>query len=126
MDRLKLVVSALGLVLIVALIYLFTAFGQYQTLNNEYAGYLDIGFERNGFILCDGGNRWAISGSKRNDIHDMYAALKNDEPITVYAVVNGTVSEEGGYGHMRSYERELQVSNIVSMSTSRPAQCQSL
>tara|TARA_B110000116_G_C16211333_1_gene305233 strand:+ start:61 stop:441 length:381 start_codon:yes stop_codon:yes gene_type:complete len=123
MNGIKVVVASLTVGLFAVLIYLFSAFGQFQTSNNEYIGYINIGFEMNSFHLCNGEGEWNLSGMKRNDVRELYHALKSDSNIPIYAVLNGTVSDSGSYGHMGFYKREIQVSNIVSISTTRPPQC---
>jgi hypothetical protein len=84
----------------------------------EFRGIYVSGFEVLSFQPCGSLERWWVPQS--GPLGQQYRDLVAEAYEPVFAVVRGETSRLGKYGHMSSYDRELRISDVVSVSVLEP------
>jgi hypothetical protein len=88
---------------------------------HQYEGFYSWGFEVTGFSPCGSDEVWWTGGE---GLVERYNTLGVEQYQEVYAVLVGTRSDTGEYGHLGAYDREFDVTRIVEMRLKRPGDCE--
>ena len=80
-----------------------------------YKGYYSAGFERSSFVPVGTKERWWLTPKVAIPCEKYLGSGRLGDPIPiVYMEVRGALTQEGRYGHMGIYNREL-VANAIGV-----------
>ncbi len=89
----------------------------------SYKGLYVSAFERSDFMPCGVDEHWWLQGSAYSEIEEFIKknSLRSGEgdwnPNTpVYIEVAGTITAKGEWGHMGSYQHELNATELIDIS----------
>ncbi|WP_444997499.1 hypothetical protein [Aliikangiella sp. IMCC44359] len=91
----------------------------------EYSGAYSHRFESLHFTPCNGNESYWAEGFDeliRYDLRFKYTQLKNEQNY-IFMRIKGELSEEGKYGHLDMYNREIVIHEILEAKTEVPDTC---
>lgn len=97
-----------------------------QSSRGRFSGRFTDGFETSAFRPCGSNDPyWVIDDTQSliDSTRPNGAEGSPTQPSTVYVEVEGTLSPRGSYGHLETYDRELVVSRVLSVSATPPDSC---
>lgn len=118
----RIIIGSASVLLLGIITWFMFSYFQFVSTDGVYKGTVSFGFETSGFTLCQGG-QWWVSTSDDPHLYTGYRALAQSPREPVYVELKGTVSQQGSFGHMSAYPRELHVYEVVKMSTEAPKEC---
>lgn len=87
----------------------------------EHAGYYESGFEVESFRPCGESQAWWVTGGE--SLRERYREIAAAPYERLYVVVRGTAGPVGRYGHLGSYQRELEVEEVLEIRRALPTDC---
>jgi hypothetical protein len=87
----------------------------------ETAGLLSLDFEANSFLPCGHEEAWWVLAP--DELMQRYAALEIPPGQSAYATLRGERSDRGHYGHLDAYRYEFEVTEVVALRRTPPADC---
>ena len=83
-------------------------------------GFFSWGFEASAFTPCGSDERWWTGGA---DLVQRYNALGVEPYEEVYVRLRGKLSGIGKYGHLGTYNRQFDVTEVLEIRKKREGDC---